>query len=278
MPIYQPTDPTISAMNGIHVYQYFMSNCAQRVCLALEEKGLEWTPHAVNLFTQENTTEAYFRINPKGLVPAVVHDGKVITESMDILRYLEEHFPEPALYPPDPDERKQVDDWMNLATERHVSDIKTYMYSLALGSSKKPEGMKAYAKKQVDPELVAFHQETMTGFSQSKILAAERAIFAFFDDLEHELGQHRWLVGDEFTYADIAWFVQYFMMMRNGLVNFERYPAVRQWAAEIMHRPSFENGVLRIQPWYAPIMCRVLRVKSWVRRRGPAPKQPRVAA
>ena len=70
MPVFENTDPDIKSMEGLHVYHYFLSNCAQRVTLALEEKGLDWTPHAVNLFTQENTTDEYFRINPKGLVPA----------------------------------------------------------------------------------------------------------------------------------------------------------------------------------------------------------------
>ncbi|HJP37149.1 MAG: glutathione S-transferase family protein [Gammaproteobacteria bacterium] len=278
MPIYRPTDPAISTMKGIHVYQYFMSNCAQRVCLALEEKGLDWTPHAVNLFKQENTSDEYFKINPKGLVPAMVHDGTVITESIDILRYLEERVPEPALYPPDPAQRKEVDDWMDLATERHIGAIKTYMYSLALGSSKKPEGMAAYREKQPDPELIAFHEETMKGFSQEKILAAEREVFAFYDDLEEQLGQHHWLVGDEFSYADITWFVQYFLMSRTGIVDFANYPNICRWAGEIMRRPSFENGVARLQPWYAPLVCRALRLKSRIRRGGPPPRQPRLAA
>ncbi len=278
MPIREATDPEIRSMTGIHVYQYYMSNCAQRVCLALEEKGLDWTAHAVNLFTQENTKDWYFKINPKGLVPAMVHDGVVITESMDILRYIEEQFPEPTLYPTDPAERRKVDEWMDTATENHLGVIKTYMYSLAFGSSKKPEDMEHYREIQEDPELVAFHQQTLDGFSPSKILEAEREIFAFYDRLEKELGQHRWLVGDEFTYADIAWFVQYFLMQRMGMVNFENYPNIRHWGASLMQRPSFERGVARLQPWYSPLVCLVLRFKSRSRRGGPPPKQARVAA
>ena len=64
MPTYQDVDPDIKAMQGIHLYQYFLSNCSQRVCLALEEKGQNWTPHPVNLFTQENTRDECFRTQP----------------------------------------------------------------------------------------------------------------------------------------------------------------------------------------------------------------------
>ena len=277
MPVYRDADADIRSMQGIHVYQYFLSNCSQRVCIALEEKGLDWTPHPINLFLQENASDEYFRINPRGLVPAMVHDGVVITESIDILRYIEEHFPEPALYPPGEAERRKVDEWMNLATERHTAVVKTYMYAVAF-HSKGPKVMERYAAKQEDENLLAFHQECEAGFTQSRVLEAERELFAFYDRLEKGLGEHQWLVDDRFTYADIAWFVQYFLNHRTGVVNFRHYPNIRRWGAQIMQRPSFQRGVTGIQPWYASLMCLALKVKSWTRRRSPAPLQPRLAA
>ena len=277
MPVHENAEPDIKSMRGIHLYQYFLSNCSQRVCIALEEKGLDWTPHPVNLFTQQNTKDEYFRINPKGLVPAMVHDGVVITESIDILRYIEEHFPEPALYPPDEAERQEVDEWMNLATEKHMDVVKTYMYAMAF-DAKSSEMMEDYAEKQQDEDLIAFHQERAAGFTPSRVLSVERELFAFYDSLEKELGEHRWLVGDRFTYADIAWFVQYFLNDRAGVVDFRNYPNIRRWGALVMQRPSFRRGVTRIQPWYAPLMCLALRIKSRLRRGGPPPMQPRLAA
>ena len=275
MPVYENTDPGIKSMKGLHVYHYFLSNCAQRVTLALEEKRQNWTPHAINLFTQENTSDEYFRINPKGLVPALVHDGIVVTESMDILRYIEKHFPDPPLYPSDPGRRRKVDSWMDAATENHVRVVKTYMYSQVLGASKKPEMMENYLNKQEDQELIDFHQETLAGFDQSRVLEAERRLFAFYDDMEKELGTRQWLVGDEFSYADISWFVTYFMNHRVGAVDFRNYPNIRNWGERIMLRPSFKGGVARLQPWYAPLVCLMLRTKSRLQRGGPAPTRPR---
>ena len=58
-------------------------------------------------------------------------------------------------------------------------------------------------------------------------------MFAFFDLLESDFEQHPWLVGDEYSYADIAWFVQYFLMSRTGVIDFENYvcpiPRIRPW-------------------------------------------------
>ena len=278
MPVYENADPDIKSMKGIHVYHYFLSNCAQRVTLALEEKGQDWTAHAINLFTQENTADEYFRINPKGLVPALVHDGVVVTESIDILRYIEEQFSNPPLYPSDPEQRREADNWMDAATENHLRVVKTFMYSTVLGASKKPGMMDGYTRKQKDQELIDFHRQSLSGFDQSRVLEAERNLFAFYDDIEKELTRHKWLVGDEFSYADIAWFVTYFMNRRVGAVDFREYPNIRRWGDRIVQRPSFNGGVARLQPWYAPLVCLMLRVKSRLQRGGPAPSRPRVAA
>lgn len=276
MPIIQTSDPDIQAMRGIHVYHFFMSNCAQRVNLTLAEKGLDWTPHSINLLSKENTKPEYMRINPKGLVPAMVHNGVVITESIDILRYIEEQFPEPALYSSDPSQRQQIDRWMDAATENHNSVVKTYMYAIAFGGDKSPDEMKRYLEQQKDPGLKAFHQQATVGFSQDQIAEAERALFTFYDQLENELSLHRWVVGDNYSYADIAWFVQYFLMQRTGVVNFANYPNIRRWGRMFMQRPSFERGIKNLQPWYAALLCKILTLKAFKRRGGRlAPKGPR---
>jgi glutathione S-transferase len=66
------------------------------VRLLLEEKKIPWESHHIFLAKRENITEEYFGINPKGVVPSLVHDGKIITESNDILIYLEDTFPDPS--------------------------------------------------------------------------------------------------------------------------------------------------------------------------------------
>jgi len=265
-------------MKGLHLYHFFLSNCAQRVSLTLAEKGLGFTPHSVNLLAKANTKDDYFKINPAGLVPALVHDGVVVTESIDILRYLEERFPESPLYPKDAAARRKVDGWMDEATHNHTGVIKTYMYAIALGGKKSPEEMQSYLEKQkADSDTAQFHQRATAGFSEDEVIVAEVALFAFFDRLESELEQHQWVVGDEYSYADIAWFVQYFLMSRTGVIDFENYPQIRRWAADVIRRPSFEGGIQKLQPWFAPVACTVLKIKSRIQRGGPPPRIARSA-
>ena len=55
-------------------------------------KGLSWVSHPLKLDKGEHAKSDYLEINPKGLVPSLINDGEVITESIDILSYIERKF------------------------------------------------------------------------------------------------------------------------------------------------------------------------------------------
>jgi glutathione S-transferase len=69
-----------------------------KVRFALGEKGLGWTGHYVDILNGEQFAPEFLAINPKAVVPVLVHDGHVITESTVICEYLQDAFPE-RLYP-----------------------------------------------------------------------------------------------------------------------------------------------------------------------------------
>lgn len=92
-----------------HLYAFFSSGTSYRLRLALNLKGLDYTYHPVNLRAGEHRSEAYRRVNPQGLVPAFqVGDGPVIAQSSAIIEFLEEQWPEPALFPSDAQERARA--------------------------------------------------------------------------------------------------------------------------------------------------------------------------
>ena len=93
MGVITPTNKEVVDFKGLHLFHAGVSNCSMRVRLTLEEKKLPWTSHHVDLFKKENLTAEYFGINPKGLVPVLVDDGVVITESDDIIDHLDQKFP-----------------------------------------------------------------------------------------------------------------------------------------------------------------------------------------
>ena len=85
------------------LYGYWRSSAAFRVRIALNLKGLAFESIPVNLVRDggEQLGEAYRAINPQGLVPVLVHEGHVLTQSMSICEYLDERFEHYPLLPTD---------------------------------------------------------------------------------------------------------------------------------------------------------------------------------
>lgn len=91
------------------LYDYWRSSAAYRVRIALNLKGVAYEQKSVNLVSGEQGEADYRnKFNPQGLVPALVIDGAVLTQSLAIIEYLEETRPEPQLLPGDPARRAAV--------------------------------------------------------------------------------------------------------------------------------------------------------------------------
>lgn len=91
------------------LYGYYRSSAAYRVRIALNLKGLSYRQQAVNLLKGEQRDPAYLALNPQGLVPALLDNGQLLTQSLAICEYLDEAYPDtPALLPRDLHERARV--------------------------------------------------------------------------------------------------------------------------------------------------------------------------
>ncbi|KAL0080254.1 glutathione S-transferase zeta 1 [Phycomyces blakesleeanus] len=118
------------------LYSYFRSSASWRVRLALAWKGIEYNTEYVNLLINENKEKKYLDINPTGKIPTfVTKEGKILLQSMAIMEYLEETYPERPTLPSGPVHRARVravcqmiacdiHPLQNLSVLRYVSDEK----------------------------------------------------------------------------------------------------------------------------------------------------------
>lgn len=83
------------------LYTYFRSGTAFRARIALNLKGLEYEPVFINLANGEQRSESYLKINPMGGVPTLEDKGKIIPQSLAIIEYLEDAYPQNPLLPKD---------------------------------------------------------------------------------------------------------------------------------------------------------------------------------
>ena len=206
MVVVVPANTSVLELKGIHLYHANRSNCSARVRLLLEEKELDWTSHHIDLGKKENISEEYFGINPKGVVPALVHDGTVIAESNDILLYLEKQFPEPGFRAVSPDRQSEIDYWLKMSGDLHIPGIKTFQYynlNAAL-LEKTEEELALYKKLQNDRELLAFHDKHSEGrsFSEADADAASALLDEYFANRSRRSRTVTGLVGASYTLAD----------------------------------------------------------------------------
>lgn len=92
----------------MQLHNFFRSGTSHRLRIALNLKGLAYDYVAVDLRKNEHRGTAFKRLNPQGLVPALVDGAHVLTQSVAIIEWLEERYPTPALLPADLDDRAHV--------------------------------------------------------------------------------------------------------------------------------------------------------------------------
>jgi maleylacetoacetate isomerase len=83
-------------------YEYHRSSAAYRVRIALNLKSVDYESRPVNLLESEQRGDDYRELNPQGLVPMLDIDGHRLTQSLAIIVYLDQAFPDPPLVPRDP--------------------------------------------------------------------------------------------------------------------------------------------------------------------------------
>ena len=254
MGVITPTNQSVLELKGLHLYHSGVSNCSMRVRITLEEKALPWESHPLNILRKEHITPEYFGINPNGLVPTLVHDGKVIIESDDIIEYLDATFPQPSLSPAAESDRQTMDIWLRRATAIHLKAVKTHIYEKRIRSQmSQSDAEKAqYEKLQKNESLLKFHRKSSNdSFTQSELDAATATLDECFSDLNKALAGREWLAGQSFSLADIAWIPLYFTLHVLAGYSFDGLSNLTAWAQRIEKRPSYKSAVL---DWWPPEM------------------------
>jgi len=248
MPIIEPENQAAKHLEGVHLYHSAYSNCSQRARLVLEEKGVAWQGHHINLMNFEHLTEDYQGIHPKGVVPALVHDGRVVVESHDIIQYLDDHFPGPLLMPQSETERSRVMPWMERGAAIQPA-VKTLTYEHVFRDKypPTPERYAYYAAHQRNPELVDFFRRFLEGFDPEELEEHEATIRGYLAGLDAALAGADYLGDEKVSLADFSAIVNVHRAKVLGF-DFSPYSNLDAWYARMAARPSFERAILAYVP------------------------------
>ncbi|MEM8660846.1 MAG: glutathione S-transferase family protein [Pseudomonadota bacterium] len=259
MPVIQTVRSDIQELRGVHLYHFATSNCSQRVRFVLEEKGIHWESHHISLIKCENATPEFIAINPKGVVPVLVHDGTTVIESNDIIQYLDSYFDGPLLSP-----TKELDQaYLKTSLEqssKFQAAFKLLMHEFLFKPVRRmnADELSEYETGTRNKELAAFMREfsSAKGFSESKIIAAIAEAECVLRNLEERLANSHWLSGQEFGLADISWVVNVhrFSHMRYPM---ESYPRVGAWLGRMRSRPAYKQAISKYESNRALTLFRV---------------------
>ena len=151
------------------LYTYFRSSAAFRVRIALNLKGLQWENAAVSLPEGAHRKDAYGDINAQRLVPALIDEGQLLTQSIAIMEYLEERHPQPPLLPAGALARARVRSLALLvACEIHPLNNLRVLQHLKGSLGQSEEGINAWYRHWVADGLAKFEADLVRSTGTGK--------------------------------------------------------------------------------------------------------------
>ena len=257
------------------LYHHGSSVCAAKVRFAMAEKSLEWDGVYIDILKGEQFEPEYLKLNPKGVVPTLVHDDLVIPDSTVIIEYLDQIAPDTSVHPADPWERAQVRYWTKAVDE----DLHPACGTMTFVCSHRHTVLKNLGPAGAEKFLASTPTISVTsdwkvqkdnfvryGFEAPGATEKVRLYDAYLHKMEEALDGKDWLVGDRFTVADISltpYVNRLAMMSMHGMWEDGRLPSVERWFKAIQDNPNFKPCFI---DWVPEDLTNDLRengAKSW---------------
>ena len=196
----------------IDLYTWFTPN-GRKVSLMLEECGLDYTTHAINIGKDDQFAPDFLKISPNNKIPAIVDNdnGKSLMESGAIMMYLAEK--SGKFWPQDPDDKWSTVEWLMF----QMGGVGP-MFGQCHHFTKYNPGIAQYAEDR-------YRNETKR----------------LYGVMNERLGKSPYLACNEYTIADMAvwpWVARFDWQT----VDLNDFPNVRRWYLEILDRPATRRG------------------------------------
>ncbi len=250
----------------IELHHFGFSTCSQKVRLVLAEKGVEFASREVNLMAGEQHDPDYVRLNPKHVVPTLVHDGRALVESSLIVKYLDDAFPEPPMRPADAAGRYRVDAWlMHLDGALHpAAPIVTFAIGPRRALLEQPEEVReANIAAMPDPAQRAVRRSVIDhGVRAPEFAGALRVFLDTLDRMESELAEGPWLSGPMFGLADsslLPYVLRLEHLALDPVLAASERPRLADWLARVKARPSY---AIAVDDWIVPAAVEMMRTNG----------------
>ena len=260
---------------GIHLYHFPLSLDSQKVRQGLEELGIQWQSHPILLPAQQQFSPGYVRLNSRCVVPTLVVDGRVTTDTINILNLLAARFgPANRCFEIAEEEAESVNHWVDRAAGLFIEALtygdvegvkKPFPIGNATGSGRyhqdkvellsglietyknDPTLRSAYEKKRAVIE--ATKGAMVTPGQMPAIVSATKAELAALET-QLDAGPFNnggWLASDAFSLADVQWSAVLYRLQWLGLqpLLWENDSIISAYAERLFAKASFQTGVVQ---------------------------------
>ena len=242
----------VLSWEGIHLLHFKGSACSQKLRIFLNIKNIDWHSHEINLIKQEQFSEWFLGINPRGLVPTLVDNGEVHIESNDIMMYLDKKFPKNKLFPDNMFD-EIVSDLAFEDSLHHDLRRLTFRYIIPHKLGKKDLkklSFKASYKGTIngkedehkDRELLFWKNHYKYGITDDEVIESANKFKEIYTKFDNQLQKYKYLKGHEFTIVDLAWYVSTKRLFTAG-VPINRYENVKRWFDDLENDKRFSNEI-----------------------------------
>lgn len=230
---------------ALELFHNDRSTCSQKVRICLAELELDWVNRHVDLGSGEHLAPDYLAINPNGVVPALVHDGRPVIESTVICEYLAEVFPRPVdLSPHDPVDRAAMRAWLRFIDEVPSMAVRVPTFNRIVHFYQKmsAEEFEAFAAR-MPLRKHFFLRMGQDGFDETETEAALDQLQGTIGRMERALEDGAWIIGDQYTIADLCLAPLFVRMQDLGMADlWAGRPNVTDWYGRITARPAFQKA------------------------------------
>jgi glutathione S-transferase len=239
-------------MDDLVLYDAPNSPCGRRVRMCLIEKGLPFEIRWLNLGLMDQKQPWYLKLNPAGLVPTLVHGERVIYESNVVNEYLDHVYPKPRLVPEDPFLQAQMRMWMAFELD-WAKPFRDAIYETVGKARLQDAGLteeqlrEEITGRTENPFYLKFALKVLQEPKNEELIGDRHAVLLEKMALmEERLANGRsWLLGEEFSLADIALGPRTEMFPTIELFDlYERFPRIGAFMDRLKARPSWESSLI----------------------------------
>jgi len=254
------------------LYHCLESLCSQKVRLAFAEKGLDYKSHVIELADYKvdgnNLSPEYLAVNPKGIVPTLVHDGEPVYDSYTIIEHIDDAYPDSGerLWPKDPSERARLSAWIHEASLRQDEPLGSTLGTATAGLSLPflsyflqlqplPVVVQKYLHHPLKERAFAFIMARVEGppdfLLDQSIGSMARGLVRLDRELDARDGD--WLFG-HFSQLDVIFMAIFHRLDDIQMSSVLDHPAlghVGPYARQLMARPSYQTAIV---DWHDPFV------------------------